>query len=76
MSEPNVRVQMTGHGRGEVFIDGQKVPGVKAVEVMAAVDQLNEVRLTLMPHTIEVEGVFDVSTIDSGTREYKVGNEG
>ena len=76
MSEANVTIKMIGHGRGEVFINGEKVPSVKSFTVAAGVGAENEVRLTLTPTVIDIEGVFDVSTIKSDVREFKVGNEG
>jgi len=32
-----VRIVMTGHGRGEVFIDGKKIEGVTSVDFSAAI---------------------------------------
>ncbi len=75
MNETNVSIKMTKHGRGEVFLNGEKVPGVKAVTMSAGVDEVNEVRLTIMPSSIDIEGLFDVSTIESDVREYIVSNE-
>jgi len=35
------KIVMSGHGRGEVFLDGVKVPDVKQVSFDAGVDKTN-----------------------------------
>lgn len=75
MSGANLHIKMSSHGRGEVFLNGQKVEGVKAVTMAAGVNEVNTVQLTIAPSAIEIEGVFDVSTIESDMREYKVDHE-
>ncbi len=59
------RLVMSGHGRGEAFIDGVKVPGVFEVSVSVGVDKTNQVTLKVHAENIEVSGEFDVTTIDS-----------
>lgn len=65
----NVKIVMEGHGRGKVFIDGEPLSGVRSIKLSAEVDTANVVTLELMPKKIEVEGEFDVTTIESVARE-------
>lgn len=70
----NVRIVMTGHGRGEVFVDGRKVDAVKRITLSAEVGATNEVTITVIPETVEFEGVADVTTIEDEVRNYRRGN--
>lgn len=56
----NVKIVMSGHGRGEVFIDGHRIECVYAVEFNARTNERNEVCLTLIPKAVEIEGPADV----------------
>lgn len=60
-----VRIVLTKHGRGEVYLDDAKLPGVRALYVSAEVDATNRVTLEFVPDQIEIEGEFDVSTVES-----------
>ena len=66
----NVKIVMADHGRGEVFIDGVKLDGVRAVSMSAEVDCANSVTLTMIPAEVEIEGVFDITTIGHESREF------
>jgi len=66
----NIRLVMSDHGRGELFVDGVKIDCVTGVTVSTAVDSANRVTIQMHAREIEVEGVFDVSTIGSETREF------
>lgn len=57
----DVKIVMTEHGRGDVFVDGRKVDGVRAVEFSGAVDRRNEVRLTLLTKTVSIEGPAELA---------------
>lgn len=70
----NIKLVMTDHGRGELFVDGVKVEGVTAVSISTGVDQANLVTIDMHPAAVEVEGVFDVSTIGSKAREFARAN--
>lgn len=76
MTVANLKIVMTTHGRGEVFVDGHKVSGVKSFRVTAGVDEANTIDLCIHPETIEIEGEFDVSTIESECREILRGGGG
>ena len=57
----HVRISMTGHGRGEVFIDGEKVDRVRSIRFDAdAHDMANELTLTILPETVEIDGPSSV----------------
>lgn len=64
-----VKIVMSNHGRGEVFVDGAKLIGVKELSLKCAVGEANELTLKMIPDKIEVSGEFDVSTIESDSRE-------
>lgn len=55
-----VKIVMAAHKRGQVFVDGQEIHGVLGVELSAAADSMTEVRLTLRPKAVEIEGPADV----------------
>lgn len=68
----NVRIVMDQHGRGDVFIDGQKLNRCRSFSLSAEVGELNLLQLVLVPEKIEVEGVFDVSVLNhNGSRVYE-----
>jgi len=56
----DVKIVMTAHKRGQVFVDGHEIPRVFAIEFSAAANSLTEVRLTLRPEVVEIEGPADV----------------
>lgn len=49
-----VRIELTGPGRGKVFVDGVELPGVRAIDLSAGIDRANLVILELIPETVEV----------------------
>jgi hypothetical protein len=57
------RIVMKGANRGEVFIDGEKVNGVTAIEFSASVDAMSMIKLTFHAADVDVEGVADITTI-------------
>lgn len=68
MSE--VKIVMSTHGRGEVFIDGTKVPDVTGVEMAVTAGGRNELTIKIIPTTVEVSGVYDVTTIEDKSERY------
>jgi len=76
MPESYVKVVFTGHGRGEVFVDGIKLKHVKGVNLRANVDHANVVDIELIPASVEIEGIFetnyihDTTTIESDSRQF------
>jgi hypothetical protein len=69
----NVRIVMSNHGRGEVFIDGKKIDCARNVQLSAGVDQANQVTLMLIPDTLDFEGVADVTSMDMEVMEWRRG---
>lgn len=69
----HVKIELEGHGRGQVYIDGEKIDGVRAVKAEACVDEANTVTLELIPTRVEVSGPFDVTDLRSEAREWRVG---
>lgn len=55
----HVRIVMSDHCRGEVFVDGMKLEGVVSVEFHASAAKrgdLNRVLIALAPARVEIEG--------------------
>jgi hypothetical protein len=73
MKSSSVEINMHGHGRGEVFVDGVKVPRVKSFTVAGAVDTANSITLTLVPDSIKFAGpaVIEMTQLDSIAREFQ-----
>ena len=67
---------MTSHGRGQLFINDQKMNQVCAVDVTVGVDNANQMTVMFHPDEIEVSGEFDVTTIESTSRELAPGKPG
>lgn len=61
----HVRIVMTDHGRGKVFIDGHEVLGVRSVFFDAAAEsgRHNSVLLTLTSRSVEIEGPAEVDPL-------------
>lgn len=59
----HLKLVLTGHGRGEVFLDGKRVENVTGVNVNACVGSMNEVKITMICDQIEVEGEVDPKVI-------------
>lgn len=61
----HVRIVMTGHGRGEVFVDGHRVDGVRSIRFEAGADRnsVNEVVMTLVSKSAEIGGPARIVTL-------------
>jgi hypothetical protein len=55
MSLPKVHVMLTADGRGEVWINDQKVPAVLAVQVTGAAGDMPQVVLTVRPGELTMD---------------------
>lgn len=51
----DVRIALTGPGRGEIYLDGVKQKNVSAVRLDAAVNQVTSVELTLLATKVDVD---------------------
>jgi len=60
----NVRIEMTGHGRGRVWLDGVEVPNVKAVAVRCAAEKFNVVTIVLTAAQVSIDAPVIVSRAD------------
>lgn len=69
------RIVMTGHGRGEVFRNGEKLERVTRVEFSAGVQEMNTVTLTFHADEVEVDAEAvaqrDVTDIGDEARKYE-----
>jgi hypothetical protein len=61
-SSQEIRIVMTGHGVGSVFIDGREVRGVESVWFYGRHGQPNRVKLVVYAARIRIEGPADIST--------------
>lgn len=52
----NVKIKMTGPGRGEVHIDGEKVKGVKSFSLSGGVGEVTELTVTVYVETADYDG--------------------
>lgn len=66
-----VRLVMTGHGLGELFIDNARVDGVTAVTIGVRAGDKNTIMVEIVHPTIEVIGDFEIGR--SAGHEVKVG---
>jgi len=53
------KIIMTGHGKGEVFRNGERVENVRAVQFNGGIDLINTVTLTLNVGEVEIEAEAD-----------------
>lgn len=56
MTQQQVRIEMTGHGQGRVFIDDVEVCGVQAVRFEGATRDFNRVHLELAASRVDITG--------------------
>lgn len=66
----NFKIVMTAPGQGDVFMDGEKVEGVKAVEFRAGVGQTSMVTLTFNAAEVEIEAEVEITTIGDSDRVF------
>lgn len=52
----NVRIEMTGHGRGRVFVNDVELIGVKAVAFRASAEKFNVVTLVIHADKVSIDG--------------------
>lgn len=63
MTKHDVEIELTGHGRGEVLLDGKPVPLVTRVEIVSAVGEANIVAITLIAEKVRFTGPAAVRTL-------------
>jgi len=57
----DVRIEMTGHARGEVFINGKQVDCVTGIRLNCAVGQPNTVEIIVAVRTLIYSGPTDIT---------------
>ena len=83
MKLPDVRIELTGPGRGQVFIDGREVSHVRELTLSAEVGNVNRLSLTLNVDKTSIVAknvnvrikdrglrAIDVTSIGDATRKY------
>lgn len=67
---PSIRIVMSAHGRGEVYVDGVKIDRVRGFSFIAAVGECNRMLLDIVAARVEIEGPADVTDIGDEARRY------
>lgn len=78
----HVRLKMTSHGQGKLFVGQQEIGNVAGIDIRCAVGNANECHVMLIPHEVTVEGEFEIlasvwdksgnSTLDRAVEEWKL----
>ncbi|MFI9339977.1 hypothetical protein ACIG0D_01675 [Streptomyces sp. NPDC052773] len=68
MKQRNVSISVTGPGRGEVILDGERVEGVRGITFGARVDEMALVVLDVLVPTAQIDGEMIV-TVPERTAE-------
>lgn len=63
-ADSKVRIVLTGHGRGNVWVDGQEIQGIIRIFVQAGMGDKNLITLNVVSSNIEIEGLMEVKTTD------------
>lgn len=50
-----VRIELTGPGRGKVFLDDRRVEGVTDLQLSASILEMNTLQLTLAAASVQVD---------------------
>lgn len=51
----HIRIVMTGHGQGELFLNGNKIDGVLAFDVSAGIEKANAVKLEFIADSVDID---------------------
>lgn len=65
------KIVMTDHGRGEVYLNGNLLHGVTGFDISVNTNDTNTLTLRINCPKLEVEGIYDVNTIESGSEEIR-----
>ena len=66
MANQKLRVVMHHSGRGEVFIDGEKLSCVQSIDIRAAYDEATTAIIKIVPDEIEFEGDAEIMVSSDG----------
>lgn len=58
-----IKIVMTDHCRGKVYLDDVEVRRVKSVRFSSGLDEVNRAYLEILPDQVEIEGDADVLTV-------------
>lgn len=58
---PSVKIKITAQGRGQLYIDGFKVPFLVAFDLSVGVDQESVLNFRMLAGEIDIEGPFNVA---------------
>ncbi|HEY4529381.1 MAG TPA: hypothetical protein VIG97_03480 [Luteimonas sp.] len=62
----DVKIVMIAHGRGDVFVDGHRIEGVRRIGFSAAVGkEANMLTLELIPKRVEIQGPAELAEAPS-----------
>lgn len=59
----DVRIVMTAHGRGRVYVDGREIQGVTELAFSAGAKEPNALTLRMHPDSAEIDGLANVSVV-------------
>lgn len=62
-----VHIELTGHGRGKVIMDGTTVPMVTAIDVSAGVGKVNLVTITTIADQVKLSGPAKVRLVSQAS---------
>lgn len=63
-----VKLNLTSHGRGEMFFNDEPVIGVRSIHIDVGVKEINRVVVEYIPEVVEFEGEADVIAVVNGRR--------
>lgn len=55
-----IRIELTGHGRGKVYVDDRELPHVSAILFEAAAEDANRAVITLLADRVDITAPADV----------------
>jgi hypothetical protein len=70
-----IRIEMTGAGKGKVWVNGEEVKGVRRIEFTAGVGEINTVTIKLAAHRVTVTAPIksppqiDITNLDSQSKD-------
>ena len=62
MMANKLRIEMTDHGRGSVYLDDVEVPDVMHVNLSCSAGGLNRAEINVTARVVEMQGPADVKT--------------
>jgi len=69
MSTGKVRIEMTGHGQGKVYVDGAELTNVESVSFRSRGGRVNRVHVVLYAAAVTI--IADKAEVYTPVKEYK-----